>query len=171
MARRSRKAKRSRGTSEGSGRATPVMVGEAEPRVRSPRALGMALVFVVVLAVAGVLLAGEGWQEWYEELVKPGWLVPLWVFLPVAALVYALGVFLLYRINTRSVVVADADGADAGGERGVELPVPGPAERGRWVPGDAAVRRDRACVVGGVVASWPAPRVVGADAVLAVGRV
>jgi len=79
------------------------MAGEAEPRVRSPRALGMALVFVVVLAVAGVLLAGEGWQEWYEGLVKPGWLVPLWVFFPVAALVYALGVFLLYRINTRSL--------------------------------------------------------------------
>lgn len=54
------------------------------------------------MAVTGVLLAGEGWQEWYEELDKPSWLMPLWAFFPVAALVYALGVFLLYRINSRA---------------------------------------------------------------------
>jgi len=71
-------------------------------RIQSARALTVALVFVVIVAVLGVFLAGDGWREWYDGLAKPSWLVPLWVFFPVAALVYALGVFLLYRINSRA---------------------------------------------------------------------
>jgi translocator protein len=71
-------------------------------RVRSTRSLTLALIFVIAMAVVGVFATGEGWREWFESLEKPGWLVPLWVFFPVAALVYALGVFLLYRVNARA---------------------------------------------------------------------
>lgn len=70
--------------------------------VRSPRTLGVAALLVLVLALVGTLAAGGDWQDWYDGLEKPSWLVPLWVFFVVAALYYALAVFLLYRINTRA---------------------------------------------------------------------
>jgi translocator protein len=70
--------------------------------VRSPRALGFVALLVLVLALLGTLATGGGWNSWYEGLDKPSWLLPLPVFFVVAALYYALAVFLLYRINTRA---------------------------------------------------------------------
>lgn len=70
--------------------------------VRSPRALGFAALLVLVLALVGALAAGRGWQDWYDGLDRPSWLLPLPAFFVVAALYYVLTVFLLYRINTRS---------------------------------------------------------------------
>lgn len=70
--------------------------------VRSPRTLGFVALLVLVVALLGVLAAGGDWQDWYDGLDKPSWLLPLPAFFAVAALYYALTVFLLYRINTRA---------------------------------------------------------------------
>ncbi len=70
--------------------------------VAAPRLALALVVLVFVLAVAGTLLAGAGWRDWYDALDKPGWLVPLEAFYLVAALYYALAVVILYRIATHA---------------------------------------------------------------------
>lgn len=60
--------------------------------------LGAAIAIPVLLAVLGGALVGDYGLGWYADLVKPWFLVPLWVFYIVGLIYYLLGAVVLYRI-------------------------------------------------------------------------
>ncbi len=57
-----------------------------------------AVALPVVVAVFGTVLVGRSGLEWYEELKKPGFLVPLGIFYLVGALYSVLFAVVLYRV-------------------------------------------------------------------------
>jgi tryptophan-rich sensory protein len=62
------------------------------------RSLLIAIALCAAMAVLGTILAGRSWRPWYDALRKPRLSVPLPAFALVAALVYALDGFTLYRL-------------------------------------------------------------------------
>lgn len=62
------------------------------------RPLFAALATCVLFAVLGSALTGDSLGEWYGNLEKPWFLVPLWVFFLVGLIYYVLGITVLYRI-------------------------------------------------------------------------
>jgi tryptophan-rich sensory protein len=57
-----------------------------------------AVALPVLFAVFGTVLVGGWGLEWYEELKKPGFLVPLGIFYLVGGLYYVLFAVILYRV-------------------------------------------------------------------------
>ena len=66
-----------------------------------------AVAVPVLFAVFGTILVGGSGLEWYEQLKKPGFAVPLGIFYLVGALYYVLFAIVLYRVLSR---VGDARG-------------------------------------------------------------
>jgi tryptophan-rich sensory protein len=66
-----------------------------------------AVALPVLFAVFGTILVGRSGLEWYEQLKKPGFVVPLGIFYLVGALYYVLFAIVLYRVLSR---VGDARG-------------------------------------------------------------
>jgi hypothetical protein len=66
-----------------------------------------AVALPVLFAVFGTILVGGSGLEWYEQLKKPGFVVPLGIFYLVGALYYVLFAIVLYRVLSR---VGDARG-------------------------------------------------------------
>src|SRR5918998_3112837 len=66
-----------------------------------------AVALPMLFAVFGTVLVGGSGLEWYEQLKKPGFLVPLGIFYLVGALYYVLFAVVLYRVLSR---VDDARG-------------------------------------------------------------
>src|ERR687896_1734339 len=66
-----------------------------------------AVAVPVLFAVFGTVLVGGSGLEWYEQLKKPGFVVPLGIFYLVGALYYVLFAIVLYRVLSR---VGDARG-------------------------------------------------------------
>lgn len=62
------------------------------------RALGFAVVLCVCVAVVEGLLGTEGLRNWYAELAKPDWHLPIWGFVVVAIVVYVMFGFIAYRL-------------------------------------------------------------------------
>src|SRR5918993_2590540 len=60
-----------------------------------------AVALPVLFAVFGTVLVGGSGLEWYEQLNKPGFLVPLGIFYLVGALYYVLFAIVLYRVLSR----------------------------------------------------------------------
>jgi translocator protein len=58
----------------------------------------VALAICVLFALFGNALIGESLSNWYAELDKPWFLVPLWVFYIAGAVYYVLFATVLYRI-------------------------------------------------------------------------
>jgi benzodiazapine receptor len=58
----------------------------------------VAIAICVLFALFGNALIGESLSNWYAELDKPWFLVPLWVFYIVGAVYYVLFATVLYRI-------------------------------------------------------------------------
>src|SRR5215216_1752555 len=66
---------------------------------KGPLLAGVAL--PVLFAVFGTILVGGSGLEWYEQLKKPGFVVPLGIFYLVGALYYVLFAIVLYRVLSR----------------------------------------------------------------------
>jgi benzodiazapine receptor len=66
-----------------------------------------AVALPVLFAVFGTVLVGGSGLEWYEQLNKPGFVVPLGIFYLVGVLYYVLFAVVLYRVLSR---VGDARG-------------------------------------------------------------
>ena len=60
-----------------------------------------AVALIVLFAVFGTALVGGSGLEWYEELEKPRFLVPLGIFYLVGALYYVLFAVVVYRVLAR----------------------------------------------------------------------
>jgi translocator protein len=60
-----------------------------------------AVALPVLFAVFGTILVGGSGLEWYEQLKKPGFVVPLGIFYLVGALYYVLFAIVLYRVLSR----------------------------------------------------------------------
>jgi translocator protein len=58
----------------------------------------VAVAICVLFALFGGALIGESLGTWYDDLDKPWFLVPLWVFYIVGAVYYALFAIVLYRV-------------------------------------------------------------------------
>src|SRR5215217_1793585 len=71
------------------------------------RPLLAAVAVPVLFAVFGTIRVGVSGLEWYEQLKKPGFLVPLGIFYLVGSLYYVLFAVVLYRVLSR---VGDARG-------------------------------------------------------------
>jgi translocator protein len=63
--------------------------------------LAVAVALPVLFAVFGTILVGGSGLEWYEQLKKPGFVVPLGIFYLVGALYYVLFAVVLYRVLSR----------------------------------------------------------------------
>ena len=59
--------------------------------------MGVAFLFFGLIASLETLLGTEDLNNWYVELVKPDWHVPIWVFIVVAIIVYLISGFIAYR--------------------------------------------------------------------------
>ena len=59
--------------------------------------MGIAFLFFGLIASLETLLGTEDLNNWYVELVKPDWHVPIWVFIVVAIIVYLISGFIAYR--------------------------------------------------------------------------
>ena len=60
-----------------------------------------AVALPVLFAVFGTILVGRSGLEWYEQLKKPGFVVPLGIFYLVGALYYVLFAVVVYRVLVR----------------------------------------------------------------------
>ena len=60
-----------------------------------------AVAVPVLFAVFGTILVGGSGLEWYEQLKKPWFVVPLGIFYLVGALYYVLFAIVLYRVLSR----------------------------------------------------------------------
>jgi translocator protein len=58
----------------------------------------VAIAICVLFALFGTALIGESLGNWYDALVKPWFLIPLWAFGIVGAIYYVLFATVLYRI-------------------------------------------------------------------------
>ncbi|MGB0383711.1 MAG: TspO/MBR family protein [Ardenticatenaceae bacterium] len=65
------------------------------------RAFAQSIGLCFMFALFGTLLVGDALETWFDLLVKPAILVPLWVFILVGVLYYVLFIGVLYRIFTR----------------------------------------------------------------------
>lgn len=77
------------------------MTGRAPTRRFRKRALLLAISACALFAALGGVLVGDSLGDWYEDLRKPWFLVPLPVFYLVGAAYYALFAVVLYRILTQ----------------------------------------------------------------------
>ena len=69
-------------------------------------ALGWAIALCVVMAVTEVLLGTEG-LEWYADIEKPAWHLPMAGWVVVVALVYLLYGFIAYRLLSVPLRIGD----------------------------------------------------------------
>lgn len=77
------------------------MMGRASTRRFRKRALLLAISACALFAALGGVLVGDSLGDWYEDLRKPWFLVPLPVFYFVGAAYYALFAVVLYRTLTQ----------------------------------------------------------------------
>ncbi len=62
--------------------------------------LAYAVGLCAAVAVLEGLLTGSGLKDWYPHLRKPRWQIPLWAFVAVGLIVYAIDGFVAYRVLT-----------------------------------------------------------------------
>jgi benzodiazapine receptor len=58
----------------------------------------ISFLITLTIAIAGVLLAGNGMESWYSTLKMPWLNIPIWIFIPVQILYYLICGIIIYRI-------------------------------------------------------------------------